>query len=200
MIANLEIIKTLLNLTTNEYDAFIEANIPYIDQSICDYCNNDFINVQLDYFSSSSISFDNTDNSINMDNISNYDYLAVNDTIRIYKSLRNNQMFTIDSISTNKIICNYIDSVTDESEGEGIYITKINFPNSLKLIVSKMMNYLIDELTDSKSGIKTEKIDDYSVTFVDNINGFPINIMHPLNQYRKPYKSDLFSYNGSVYL
>lgn len=194
MIATRNEIKTLLNLTDNTYDSFIEANIPIIDQIICDYCRNDFIDRQFDFFSSTQISFDNTDNSINLTDIGDKDLIA-NDTIRVYKSLRNNQTFTIDTVNDDSLIVNCIDNVTDEDAGEGIFIAKVTYPKSLKMIVAKMIKYLIAQLSEDEVGIKSEKIDDYSVTYIDDISGFPSSIMKALNDYRYPYKYDLFSCN-----
>ena len=104
--------KALLKITNTDQDSFIDLNLPTIEQIICDYCNTDFINKQFDYFSSGSISFISEDNSINMSGIENKKLVA-GDSIRVYKSLRNNQTFTIDSVSTGKIIVNNIDTITD---------------------------------------------------------------------------------------
>lgn len=199
MIATRNEVKTLLRLTDNTYDAFIEANIPIIDQFICDYCNNDFIDLVFDYFSSSEISFDSTDNSINLTDIGDKDLIA-NDTIRIYKSLRNNQTFTIDTVNDDSLIVNCIDNITDEDAGEGIFIAKINYPKPLKLTVAKMIKYLISELDEDEVGVKTQKIDDYSITYIDDISGFPGSIVKPLNMYKCVYKSNLFTANRGVYL
>jgi len=185
--------KSLLQITNTDNDSFIDMNLPIIEQVICDYCNTDFIDKQFDYFSSGSISFINSDNSINLTGIENKKLVA-NDSIRVYKSLRNNQSYTIDSVNTGKIIVNSLDTITDEDEGEGVYITKINYPRPLKLTASKMLNFLIADLDEDKTpGAKSEKIDDYSITYEDNYQGFPLSIMKALNTYRQLYKIDLFN-------
>jgi hypothetical protein len=97
--------KAFLKITDNDNDSFIDLNLPIIEQIICNYCNTDFIDMNFDYFVSTTITFNSDDNSINMTNIENKK-LVVNDSIRVYNSLRNNQTFTIDSISTDKIILN----------------------------------------------------------------------------------------------
>ena len=185
--------KALLKITNTDQDSFIDLNLPTIEQIICDYCNTDFINKQFDYFSSGSISFISEDNSINMSGIENKKLVA-GDSIRVYKSLRNNQTFTIDSVSTGKIIVNNIDTITDEDEGKGVYITKITYPKPLKLTAAKMMNFLIADLDEDKTpGAKSEKIDDYSITYEDDFQGFPLSIMKALNFYRQAYKINLFN-------
>jgi len=188
--------KALLKITNTDQDSFIDLNLPTIEQIICDYCNTDFINKQFDYFSSGSISFIASDNSINMTGIENKKLIA-NDSIRVYKSLRNNQTFTIDSVSTGKIIVNDIDTIIDEDEGKGVYITKITYPKPLKLTAAKMMNFLIADLDEDKTpGAKSEKIDDYSITYEDDFQGFPLSIMKALNFYRQAYKINLFNHSS----
>lgn len=188
--------KALLKITNTDQDSFIDLNLPTIEQIICDYCNTDFINKQFDYFSSGSISFISEDNSINMSGIENKKLVA-GDSIRVYKSLRNNQTFTIDSVSTGKIIVNDIDTIIDEDEGKGVYITKITYPKPLKLTAAKMMNFLIADLDEDKTpGAKSEKIDDYSITYEDDFQGFPLSIMKALNFYRQAYKINLFNHSS----
>jgi hypothetical protein len=188
--------KALLKITNTDQDTYIDLNLPTIEQIICDYCNTDFINKQFDYFSSGSISFIASDNSINMTGIENKKLIA-NDSIRVYKSLRNNQTFTIDSVSTGKIIVNDIDTIIDEDEGKGVYITKITYPKPLKLTAAKMMNFLIADLDEDKTpGAKSEKIDDYSITYEDDFQGFPLSIMKALNFYRQAYKINLFNHSS----
>lgn len=186
-------VKELLRINNNDSDSFIDLNLPIIEQIICDYCNTDFIDKQFDYFSSNAISFIASDNSINLTNIGNKKLVA-NDSIRVYKSFRNNQSFTIDSVDTDKIIVNSIDTIKDEDENKGVFITTINYPKPLKLIASKMLNFLIADLDEDKTpGAKTEKIDDYSITYEGNYQGFPMSIMNSLNTYRQLYKIDLFN-------
>lgn len=198
MIITRNVLKSLLQMTGTDYDSFIDLNIPLIEETICNYCRNDFIDKQFDYFSSSNVSFVNSTNTIHLVGIENKK-LSTNDSIRVYRSLRNNQTFTVDSVNTGYIILNSIDEITDEDEGEGVFITKINYPRHLKLIIAKMMNFLINDSNENKEpGIKSEKIDDYSITYEENYNGFPMSIMNALNNDREPYKMDLFNYIRSV--
>jgi len=191
-------VKAFLQITNTTNDSFIELQIPIIEQVICDYCNTDFIDKEFDYFSSSAISFDSSDNSINLTGIGNYKLVA-GDSIRIYRSLRNNHTFTISSVSTNKIIIDFIDTIVDEDEGEGVFIAKLNYPRPLKLTASKMINFLLSDLDEDKTpGAKSENIDDYSIQYEDTYQGFPMSIMSSLNTYRQLYKIDLFNCNRGV--
>ena len=193
MIATRTEIKSLLQITSTDYDIFIDMNIPIAEQAVCDYCNTDFIDKNFDYFSSSAISFDNSTNSINYVGIGTKK-LAANDSIRVYKSLRNNQTFTVSTVNTDSIVLSDIDTIADEDEGEGIHITKVIYPKPIKLTVSKMIKYIMG-ISDLDFNIKSEKIDDYAVNFSDTVYGYPQSVMSQLNAYRQLYKIDLFNCN-----
>ena len=188
MIITVDEVKTLLQNADIDSN-LLELNIPIVEQAICDYCNTDFVDKQFDFFSSSGISFMNSDNSINMIGIENKKLVA-GDSIRIYKSLRNNQTFTILSVTTNKIIVNDIDTINNEDAGETVYVTKVKYPIPAKFTAAQMINYNMEKIT---PGIKLEKVDDYSITLEDTVGGYPSNYMTSLQSYRHVYKQNLFT-------
>ena len=96
-------VKSLLQITDTDWDTFIDMNIPIIEQVICDYCNNDFIDKRYDWFSSNEISFVNSSNSITFTGIGDKN-LVSGDSIRIYRSKRNNQSFTIDTVNSDSLV------------------------------------------------------------------------------------------------
>jgi hypothetical protein len=119
--------------------------------------------------------------------------LAVGDTIRVYKSLRNNKVFTISSMSTDKIVLNSIAPIKDEvcsTTGVSAYITTLEFPEELKMTVASMVQYKISNF--DKIGMASEKIDDYQVQFSSS-KEYPMSILAGLNDYRYSYLYDLFS-------
>jgi hypothetical protein len=180
--------KSLLQITDTTKDTLITNLIPIVEQAICDYCNNEFIDEYFDYINSSSIIFESIDNSISLNNISNYKF-NVNDSIRIFNSLSNNQTFTIYSISTNSIIVDDIDTIIDENEGYPITLTRIIYPKPLKIIAFKMIDYNLEKIT---PGLTSESIDDYSFTIMELNECYPKNILAGLNKYRKLYKTYQF--------
>jgi hypothetical protein len=193
MIITLDEVKTILQIDVDTNDSLINMFIPLVEQDIVDYCKNDFIDEEFDFFSSNDITFVNSDNSINLTNISTKKIVA-NDSIRVYKSFRNNQVFTVSSVSTNKIIINSIDTIQDEDESETVYITKVKYPIPLKFVAAKMINYQLTTNTDEFTpGMKSEKIDDYTITLEDTIQGYPLSYMVALQRYRHLFKKDLFS-------
>lgn len=190
--------KQLLNISVSDHDDYIDILLPQIEQSICDICRNDFVNQTYDFFSSNKISFISSNNSINMTGIGNKG-LSVNDTIRVYKSLKNDQTFTIDTVNTDSLILNDIDDVSDEGEEETIYITLIKYPKPLQLIASKMLQYNLTEEENNNLGIKEEKIDDYTVKYSEESHGYSKSIIDKLQPYKQVYHLDLFESWGFSY-
>jgi len=186
MIATRTEIKTLLKITDSTYDALIDMQIPIVDQTVCDYCSNDFLDYNYNSFASTDFVFSAVDNSISLSGIGSKKLVA-NDTIRVHRSLRNDGLYTIDNVSTNKIIVNAINSVYDEDEGEGVSIYRIKYPIPLKMIAARMIDTLLNR-DEVSIGTKSEKIDDYSITYEDSFQGFPMSVMSALNTYRNLYK------------
>lgn len=187
MIITLSECKSLLQITGSTSDELIKANIPIVEQAIVDYCNNDFILRQFDPILSSAISFNSSDNSINLTNIGNKKLVA-NDTIRVYNSLRNDAVYTIDSVETNKLIINDINTLIDElsSENETVYIAKIKYPIPLRFLAAQMIKFNLQKFT---HGYIKETVDDHSWELDPNMsNGYPKNLMSGLKSYRLVFK------------
>ena len=61
-------------------------------------------------------------------------------------------------------------------------VSRVNWPKGIKLPVAQMINYLIEH--PQPSDIKSETIDDYSVTYVGT-NTYPSRVVDGLMKYRK---------------
>lgn len=194
MIATLSEIKTLLGITASTYDNQINMLIPIIESKICNYCNNHFIDsyesrqgiMPSVFYYSNTISFAETDNSMNDSSV---DFTTKNfkagDNIRIYNSVSNSGIFTIDSIAATKIILNSINSIVDEDLGNTIVFARIKFPYELKDVVADMIKYKITKKT---PGMKSERFDDYGYTRDDKlISGYPESIISGLQDYCSMY-------------
>lgn len=184
MIASLAEIKALCQLTNTDYDSFINITMPIIEESICDYCNDDFTDKNFEYITSSSIVFSDGIEltGIGLD-------LQVNDTIKVFGSHRNDKVFTILSLTDDKLMVSP-DIVAEETDN--IIITRVKYPQAFKFIMSQMIFHAIQKIP---SGLKSETVDDHQMVFSDNIvNGFPASIMSALNGYRRLYKDDKLLY------
>lgn len=189
-------VQTFLQITGN--DALIKSLIPIIENKIVNHCNNEFIGqyeglnglTPIVYNYSSTIYFQNSDNSLN-DDIEDFTTMnfKANDNIRVYNTLHNDRTFTIDSIAAHKIILNNINTVKDENSGNTIVFARVDYPDELKLTAAMMVKFRMQ-----KHGImfKSEKIDDYSYTRDDQlINGYPASIMSDLDNYCSLYKKTI---------
>lgn len=189
MIITLNKAKTLLQIGDTSKDTLIESIIPIVEAFVCDYCNTDFVDKYFDYISSNAISFDNASGIITFNNISSSDF-EVGDNLRVYGSLRNDGVYTIDIITTNTITINDINSLVNESSGESIILTKTIYPKSIDLIVSQMINHILN-IPKMTPGLVSEKIDDYSYSLSDFTNGYPSTVIAGLKIYRQLYKMTL---------
>ncbi|RPI07219.1 MAG: hypothetical protein EHM64_00150 [Ignavibacteriae bacterium] len=188
MIVTLTEVKSILQITDTTYDTLIRLNIPIAEQTICDYCRSDFLDAVSDAVNNSDITFISSDNSVNMTGIESEKFIA-NDTIRIYNSFRNDGVYTIDSVETNKFILNGINTIQDEDEGNSVIIVKVKYPVPLKIIASQMIKCNLAKISPL---FKSQTIDDYTYTIdTDMLNGYPKNLMIALNQYRCVYKETL---------
>jgi hypothetical protein len=179
--------KTLLQISDTSQDTFITFNIPNIINSVCDHCKNHFLDENI-YIKSENVTFANADNSITITDFD--DEFIAGDYIRIYESARNNGYALIDSIDDTKLVVSGIE-IIDETVESNIIIFRSSYPKSLKLSAAKMLNFLIKN---QDPFIKSEKIDDYSVTFAENemVDGFPKNIMSAFSRFRKFYLKEIY--------
>jgi hypothetical protein len=191
MIVTVTEVKNLLQISNSTYDTFVKTMIPIVENVICDYCNKDFADSNYTYFLSNTISFSGSTNEINFTGIGNKQ-LVQNDTIRVYGSLRNDNPYTVETVNDDSIVVNDVNRLIDEDEGEGVFITRVKYPIPLKMIAAKMIKYDIS-LSENEVGVKSEKIDDYSITYDDKIMGYPSNVITQLNNYRVLYKSTTLS-------
>ncbi|OGS41376.1 MAG: hypothetical protein A3K77_06375 [Euryarchaeota archaeon RBG_13_31_8] len=196
MVITLSEAKTLNQISVSTYDTLINMLIPIVEDSICNYCNNHFVDsyksinniLPTVYYYSNTCSFDNTDNSLN-DSAVGFDFTTLNfkitDTIRIYNSISNDGPRTIKTISAAKIILESLNTVYDEIEGNTIVIARVTYPQTLKLVAASMVKYLMVKQT---PGFKSETLYSYSYTKEsDMVGGYPKGIMDQLNDYRSIY-------------
>jgi hypothetical protein len=172
----IETIKNLLGLSD---ETAIIQKFPIVESAVCSYCRRYF--ADMEYTTQSGNFIFGTDNSIIINNVTD---LNIGDRIRFLNTHRNSlKTFTINSIINTKIYVN--ETVLEEIKDS--VILRINYPLDLYNIFAQMIQYNID-MTKNTIGVKSEKIDDYSIEFSANtINGYPSLIMESLNNYRKVF-------------
>ena len=199
MIATLAEIKQILNIGNTDQDDRINFFSPIVEEEIHEICRNYFIR-QLDldnqkYNINTTISFENSSYKIS-DSENGMDAFISGNSIKVIGSLENDGIYEVDTVAGDGsyLTIDSSQSLTDEAAGESIKIYKLWYPKSLKLPFAYMINYKLSEDVKAKNtGVKSEKIDDYSITYngdsgFNNNYGYPNDIMKMLSKYAKFYK------------
>jgi len=179
-------------------DLSINTYIPVVEQAICDYCKDDFLDRSIlnngyylnAYIQSSKLTFTQSTNSVNDSDskLDTYNF-KVGDSVRTYFTRNNPNTFTIKSISASSIVFENLNEIADENFGRNILIVRVYYPKPLMLIAAQMIKFNLSKID---LALKSEHIDDYTYTNYDKyIDGYPLSIMGSLNNYRNLYRKTL---------
>jgi len=195
-IITLDEVKDILQIDGDSYDNDIDRLIPYVQEDICDYCNNWFKDPYVYRESVSYISFirgttgDSGDVIIDDDSkflqkgfLSDMDVVVegggANVGIHHVTSAVAGQL-KLDS--TGELISQDPDDTGDNNWIGEIKISRIKWPKAIKLAAAQMVHYLIEH--PSPTNVLNERIDDYSVTYAGH-NTYPQRILDGLKKYRR---------------
>jgi len=176
-------LKALLRETGTSNDTYYTMLIPYVIESICQYCKNYFLDENL--YIESDVVFSASAKTVVVEDYD--DEFAVGDYIRILDSKRNNYHALITNITNSTITLSQCD-VKDEESAVTIY--RADYPKNLKLSFSNIVKYVAA----GDLGIeKKEKIDDYEIEYWGGnlVNGLPEQFLKGLSRYKKFYWDDL---------
>jgi hypothetical protein len=188
--------KQYLNLTDGTHDARIALLIPAVQADISEYCNNAFADTVIYRESGSALEFvrgSTLTTSTEADKITDaQDYISTSgftagmDIIVIGGS--NQGYYTIASVSTDTITLTSTGDIEDQSQTTyhrwpgNIAVARVKWPKALKPTAAKMVWHLLDQV---KSGdVKSESIDDYSVTYAGD-HAYPERVIAGLRQYKR---------------
>jgi hypothetical protein len=185
-ISTLTEIKQLNQTTGTSYDTLISTLIPICESEIFEYCQNHFVQSDI-RLSGNQISFSSgtTPTITNANTGSSFVSESFCDGIHIniLGSKHNDGNYLVDTVTASVITLDCSEELTSESAENDITITKVTYPKALKLVLSQMIKYRIQKYT---SGISSESIDNYSVTFdAGNLLEYPNQILLALNKYRR---------------
>ena len=105
-------------------------------------------------------------------------------------------LYHIDSASTGKLklteygilIDQDQDDTSDDNYIGSVKISRVKWPQALKLPAAQMVWHLIDDA--KASNVQSESLDDYSVTYkalaVAGSNAYPVEILDRLDKWRRP--------------
>jgi len=172
-------VKTLLKITNTDSDNAIDALLPIMTAQITTYCKDNFTSGKV-CLTSSEIVFD-MDKTITGSTDDNFEdvYFYEEDVILIQGSILNEGLKTIQSISDNVITVT--ESLKSENSGETITISRVDYPDDLKLVMSEMVKGGIN--TQTGGNISSFSLADYSVSYFDS--GLSMSSRSILNLHRK---------------
>lgn len=162
---------------TDETDQVLEAKLQALELLIRAYTNNNF---QVRAFRAVAVAV-SKDNSFMVNTPIPF---KANDTLQITESdLMQDCLVTVAAVTDGQITVN--EDLYDES---GVVITKVKYPQDVKMGVANMLKWQLDN--GDKVGIASETISRHSVTYVDHtaantLMGYPVSLMGFLVPYRK---------------
>ena len=183
-----EQVKTYLQIVDITYDNQIDTFLPLV---------SDFLVGRKGYLNQTFLlegSADTTNLSVDLTNVAGIDYdeIEVNNTVKINNVPTGVTGAVISDFDEDTSTITLDQAATASATEQTLYIR--NFPEGYKDIVAAMVWYKIRKQTINKAAtgeVKSEKIEDYSVTFSDEWGkigqgGYPQSYLDGLNDIRKP--------------
>ena len=190
-IATLTEVKTLLRIGVDAtLDTYITAVIPWMQDYICNWCNN-FFEYKTDdiYIESSKISFTDAD----PDTVTDEDETFVEAgfvsgmDMRFVGSLYNDGIYLVDTVAAGTLTLDSNESLTTEDEDLAVLITWVKFPKGLKVPFAKTINYLIQQSTTPKA--VSERVGNESYAFKEDRSKaiIPEALMNEFKRWKRPH-------------
>lgn len=176
-------VKSILQITTNDKDSLINTLIPFAMEQFHNYSHNYFLDMRVQFIGS-PLQFKSVEKQIVKLTTSGGSFTDNNFIAGFYKisySANNNKVVQVNSVSEDTLTCSSDTILIDEITNSDVIITKVNYPESLKLDLAWFIHYLIYNY--ANQFIASESLPGgYSVTFNDK------NILDRLfGKYRIPY-------------
>ena len=189
-------VKAILGITDSTYDTQIATFIPYVEDDLIDYLNNSFPDGYVFRESGSDFTFVRGDSDTT-------DYISDTQAEFVEKGFlsgmdivvegggANVGLYNVSSASTGKLSLTEFGILIDQQQNDtkddhaigNVRISRVKWPNALKLPASKMVWSLIDDAR--PDDVKSEKLDDYSITYIGG-NAYPSKIIDMLDKWRRP--------------
>ena len=168
MIATAAEIKTLLGITSSDYDDMIDELLPLVQAAIVDYTNNKFRS-ELVSIKASTIAFVNGTPSTITDSGSGFldpgNFLDAAQEIVVEGSKYNDGNYQVASVAAGVITLADGVALVDEAADQYVRISMVSWPPPLKQFAAKAIGYEINK-SGSGGGVKSEKIGGYSVSYM----------------------------------
>lgn len=160
-------------IETTESDTVLEAKLQAIESLIRAYTHNNFQQRGIRFCT------DIVDGKLHLSS----NFLKVNDSVQISQSKYNDGVYCI--VSSDGSYLTLSDDLIDE---EQILVTKVKYPQDVKMGVVAMLKW--DNDNRDKVGVSSETISRHSVTYFNmdgdnSIMGYPRSLMGFLEPYKK---------------
>ena len=190
-------VKTYIGETSTGYDTEISSYIPEVQTDVCEWCGTYFQDKIIYRESPASFIF-NRGNTATATTQADY----VNDTESKYSTAGfragqdvfidggspNNGIYSIASVTTGVMTLTCTGTFEDYDQtaayrnGGNVRISRIKWPTGIKPYVAKM---IWSQISDAKpSNVSQERIDDYSVTYV-NGRAYPDRVMAGMANWKR---------------
>lgn len=183
MIASRNEIKTLLEISDITKDSLIDALIPLAQDDLLAYLNNHFKTPV--YNQSTRIAFDATNKKIT-DAESNFVENDFTDGIHVIVegSKRNDGIYYVSDAVAGYLKIGTGKQVVDETAENMVCVTKIVFPDALKIAIARYIGGLLESA--NRQGVSSESIGNYSVSYSQGNKDFREQVLGSLKQYKRP--------------
>jgi hypothetical protein len=188
-------VKDILRISSTEYDDAINTFIPYVEEDVIEHLGHAFQDKYVYRESATALEF--------VRDTSTADYITDTDAEFVEKGFlsgmdivveggsANVGLYHVSSASTGRLKLQesgiLIDQDQDDTKDDNlignIKISRVHWPNALKLPVAKMVWHLIDN--SQPSDVQSETIDDYSVTYAGS-NAYPERVVKMLDKWKRP--------------
>lgn len=191
MIITLSQAKALLQITSVTYDTVIQSLIPIVQDDVIRYCNTAF---QDRYIFSEGTALatvrgdpdtitDSEENWVNygfLEKMSIYIEGGAGTNMGAY-DVASVAVGTLTLTSVNQLIDQDIDD-TDAQSFSSLRVSRIHWPVGIELPAAQMVWFQVKNI--KQDDVKSERIDDYAVTYGDSQSAYPDRILQSLNKYR----------------
>jgi len=194
MLMSVTDVKTILNLTTSEYDARIAYLLPLIEKDIISYLGHAFQDKYVYRFSGSDFTFVTGDSDTG-DYITDAEgefidrgFSSTMDIV-IEGGGANFGYYHLSSATATRLVTDDYGIFVDQNQNDTIEdnpigtvtISRVKWPRELRLAAAKMLWYQMDNArTDD---VKSESLDDYSVTYAGS-NAYPVRVVKMLDKWK----------------
>ena len=191
MIITLSQAKALLQITNTTYDTVIQSLIPIVQDDAIRYCNTAFQDNSI-FSEGSALATVRGDPDTITDSESNWVNYGFLGGMTVYiegGGGTNMGAYDVDSVAvgtlTLKSVNQLIDQDIDDADAQPfniLRVSRINWPVGIELPAAQMVWFQVKNI--KQDDVKSERIDDYAVTYGDSQASYPDRILQSLNKYR----------------